>query len=328
MEVHCPQAWLVDFANPVPVVSAVVNNHTRIRALGVCGGYTNHQWDLTRLQGRDEQEEGYDVDVAGVNHGSLILRGTYKGEDLWQIFERLLREGWQEPAHENYGPWLSGWVQWMLPKMLEMYRKHGCTIFSTEGDGVQHYFYEEMWERGEDERVAALRADVERGAQAGREARAQSDREFQALAQGDLPADYWEKMEDAASHIQTRIARALGGGGEQKIVVSFPGGGRVEGFKDRTVLEYSIYLGPEGVRPVPNLAVPEVFQGLITALATHQTLLGDAIATEDPCVLYEALLAYPVHQNTRAYWTLCEALLDINREEIAETFQGAQAYFW
>ena len=95
MEEHCPNAWLVDFANPVPVVSAVINNHTKIRALGVCGGAVNHQWDLTRLQGRDEKDPNYDVDVAGVNHGSLILRGTYKGEDLWQIFDRLLAEGWQ-----------------------------------------------------------------------------------------------------------------------------------------------------------------------------------------------------------------------------------------
>ena len=34
MERLCPRAWLVDFANPVAVYSGLVNNHTRIKALG------------------------------------------------------------------------------------------------------------------------------------------------------------------------------------------------------------------------------------------------------------------------------------------------------
>jgi hypothetical protein len=54
MEKHCPQAWLFDYANPVAVYSGIVNNHTRIRALGICGGFTNHRWDLARIIfGRD-----------------------------------------------------------------------------------------------------------------------------------------------------------------------------------------------------------------------------------------------------------------------------------
>jgi len=78
---------------------------------------------------------------------------------------------------------------------------------------------------------------------------------------------------------------------------------------------------------VENLYIPDVYHGIMTSLATHQTLLGDAIATEDPRVLYEALWAYPIQQNTKAYWALCEDLLEINRAEIAESFQGAKEYF-
>ena len=48
MERCCPQAWLVDFANPIAVLSGIVNNHTKIQAFGICEGYTNHEWDLGR----------------------------------------------------------------------------------------------------------------------------------------------------------------------------------------------------------------------------------------------------------------------------------------
>ena len=49
----CPSAWLVDFANPVAVLSGMINNHTTVKSLGVCAGYTNHQWDLSRILGKD-----------------------------------------------------------------------------------------------------------------------------------------------------------------------------------------------------------------------------------------------------------------------------------
>ena len=328
MEQHCPNAWLIDFANPVPVISAVVNNHTKIRALGICGGFNNHQWDLTRLQGRDEQDTNYDVDVAGVNHGSFIIRGTYKGEDLWKIFDRILKDGFHEPEYNGYGYWAKWWMQFMMPRLLDIYRKHHCTIFSTEGDGVQHYFYEEFFENAEQQRVEMLRANLDEQEASGRAARVKSDAEFQALAHGEVPADYWVSAERWDPTITVLIAQALGGGGEKKIAASFPARGNVEGFKDRAVLEYSLHLGPDGLRPVPNLYVPDVFQGMVTELSMHQTLLGDAIATEDPQVLYEALRAYPVRQNSRAYWALCEDLLTINKDVVASSFQGARQYFW
>lgn len=329
MEKHCPHAWLIDFANPVPVVSAVVNNHTKVRALGICGGFNNHQWDLTRLLfGRDEQDLGWDVDCAGVNHGSFIIRGNYKGEDLWDIFDRVLRDGFQEPEYKGYHYWAEWWMKFMMPRLLDIYRKHHCTIFSTEGDGVQHMFYEEMWENAEQQRVPMLRENLDEQEARGREARVKSDAEFQALAHGEVPDSYWESAERWDPTITVLVAQALGGGGEKKIAASHPCYGRVEGFKDRAILEYSMYLSEEGIRPVPNLYVPDVFHGIQTALSTHQTMLGDAIATEDPRVLYEALRAYPVRQNTRAYWSLCEDLLTINKDVVAESFQGARDYFW
>lgn len=76
MEKYCPDAMMLIFANPVAVYSTMVNNHTKIRALGICGGYRNHCWDLPRICGRDEYDDSMDVVSAGVNHLSFILRGT------------------------------------------------------------------------------------------------------------------------------------------------------------------------------------------------------------------------------------------------------------
>ena len=64
----------------------------------------------------------------------------------------------------------------------------------------------------------------------------------------------------------------------------------------------------------------------MSALATHQTLLGDAIATEDPKTLYQALFAYPVKQNAAASRALYKELLEINKDEIPASFQRTKDY--
>ena len=88
MERVCPNAWMINFVNPTAVLSGMVNNHTTIRALGVCQGFTNHLWDIPRLFGRDEEVTSLAVESAGVNHLSYVLKGKWKGEDLFESLRK------------------------------------------------------------------------------------------------------------------------------------------------------------------------------------------------------------------------------------------------
>ena len=333
MERRCPDAWLVDFANPVAVYSGMIGNHTRIKALGICGGFSNHRWDLTRLMGRDAYCDEYDVDVAGVNHLSFILRGTYRGQDLYAVLGRCLTRGWKPPRIVTYRHMARN-ITFGLRKLAELYRRFGRIIFSTEGDGMAHVFYEEMFARARAEFRPATRAAIRASAQAGAAARERADREFASHLDRELDAAFWNASplerpwfarNDA--DVTVLVLRALSGVERVKLVASRPNRGAVRGFKDRTVLEYSLWADRAGVTPAPDLEVPDCFHGLISALATHQTVLGDAIATQDPKLFADALFAYPVHQNTRQAKALFRELLAIHRDEIPAAFQKARDYF-
>ena len=141
MEQYCPDAWLDIFTNPVAVYSGMVNNHTAISAFGICGGYTNHMWDLTRLLGADAQRDVYDVEVAGVNHLSFILRGRLDGRDLFDVLRAHTDTGWRPPKISN-GSWkhLEKHIVYALYRQLELLQKFDTLIFSTEGDGMTHLF--------------------------------------------------------------------------------------------------------------------------------------------------------------------------------------------
>lgn len=72
--------------------------------------------------------------------------------------------------------------------------------------------------------------------------------------------------------------------------------------------------------------IPAVAQGLIASLAAHQTLLADALALNDPRMLAQALLCYPVHPFTAQARKLYKQLTKINAAEMPEPLRNVTDY--
>jgi alpha-galactosidase/6-phospho-beta-glucosidase family protein len=338
MERICPNAWIADFANPVAVLSAAVNNHTRIRCLGVCAGYTNHQWDLPRLLlGKDEQRTDFDIRCAGVNHMSFILPGsTYCGRDLYKLAAELVTDSWSMPAlSDRWNDGAKKNITNSVTTLVKLYRKYGHLVFSTEGDGLVHLDIEGGYMASvRNAAPTPSREEMDERDRKFRVGRAEDDRKFQAWLKADLDVAGWNIERPEALYllrsdedVMVKIAKAVGGVEELAIASSRPNDGAVTGFKKRTVLEYSQVLGRNGIRPAGAFEVPDVFQGLVSGLATHQTLLGDAIATRDPRILFEALYSYPVKQDTAESKALWRDLLDIAADEIPGEFRQTREMF-
>ena len=89
MERHCPQAWLLNYTNPVPRICRPVVKYTAIKVIGFChgiGGTIN-----TIAQILSMPLEDIDVKAAGLNHFHWVLdvRATADGSDLYpQLRER------------------------------------------------------------------------------------------------------------------------------------------------------------------------------------------------------------------------------------------------
>ncbi|MFZ2654008.1 MAG: hypothetical protein WAX69_03775 [Victivallales bacterium] len=338
MEKICPSAWLADFANPVAVLSGAVNNHTKIRCLGVCQGYTNHQWDLPRLLfGKDEASTDFDIRCAGVNHMSFILHGSkHCGRDLYELAAERVTGSWTMPKLSDR--WNEGSkknITNSVTTLVKLYRKYGHLVFSTEGDGLDHLDIEGHFKTASKTTPPPLsKEQLEQRDSEFRTARAEADKTFQSWLKADLDADGWNIERPEALYllrsdedIMVKIAKAVGGVQELSIATSRPNEGAVAGFKDRTVLEYSQVLGRDGIRPSGKFEIPDVFQGLVSGLATHQTLLGDAIATRDPRILFEALYSYPVRQDSAESKALWRDLIKIAADEIPSEFQKTREMF-
>jgi 6-phospho-beta-glucosidase len=326
MQKHCPRAWLVDFANPVAVLSGMINNHTPIRAMGVCAGYTNHQWDLSRMLGRDEQGTDFDVDVAGVNHLSFILRGKVKGKDLFKTLNRRLEAGWKMPS---LSPTWPAAYQKSIPRGIEtlfrFLKELGLLIFSTEGDGMMHLNYDQVVAEHLKHHSPPTAAQFKQQLQQHRLARQQADVRFRDAVDRELDTQFWQTgwrtpgydwAQRQDRDIFVEVLRGLSGTKKVKVVTSRLNNGAVAGFTDRTVLEYSQIIENGKVTPAGQYEIPTVAQGMIASLAAHQTLLGDALATNDPKLLAQALLSYPVKPFSREARKLYRDLARINSQEM------------
>lgn len=246
MEKLCPQAWLINFANPVAVLSAAVNNHTRIRSLGVCNGFVNHFSDLPRLMGRDEEDTEFDALSVGINHLSFIRKNsTYRGSNLYEaIDEAINRQDWRPLKLSNaWSPQSRKVMRWGLVVMRRIYLQYGWLVFTNEGDGMWHLDI-----AGEYDAAAARAAKVtlpqlRKNLESGRTSRQAAEDTFRNAAKNGVPAEAWTNatahsfLAPADNHLMVRITRALAGGKPARIATSFPHGGAVAGFPDRVVMD-------------------------------------------------------------------------------------------
>jgi alpha-galactosidase/6-phospho-beta-glucosidase family protein len=333
---YCPSAWLVDFANPIAVLSGMINNHTTTKSLGVCAGYTNHQWDLSRILGKDEEGTGFDVDTVGVNHLSFIVKGTVNGKDLFKTLDERLADGWKMPRLQS--TWSQAFRR-SIPRgirtIIQFFRELGVLIFSSEGDGMMHLHYDEVLKDSLSDFKPSTPIQLRAKLQASLKARRRADREFRSYLTRELNTQFWDKgwrqpgLEWAKRQdrdIFVEILRGISGVKSVKIVASRPNRGAVNGLSDRTVLEYSQLIDNGKIRAAGNYQVPAAVRNITYGLASHQTKLGDALAMQDPRLLAEALLSYPVRPFTLAARSLCKDLAKINRDEMPATLRRVGDY--
>lgn len=328
-----PSALMLIFPNPVAVYSGMVNNYTKIRALGICGGFNNHRWDLSRLCGRDCFDPDWDVVAAGVNHLSFILRGSCRGRDIHDILKEVLSNDWKcMRISSAKNPETCRYIEEQLAVYVELYRRYGTLVFSTEGDGMTHLAYEWGLERAK-KSLAAIREtfDPESAEQDEKTRRTELYRELHEAASGTNPPDWTtggrhNLFSRSMTDISLPIFRALSGQEKMRITASRPNCGAVRGFDDRTVLEYTMDLFKDSITPVPDQYVPHPWQGLISSLAEYQTLLGDALAQYDPRLFAASLEAYPMNRGTSEKREFIRRMFDIYRE-MDPVFHSAEQYF-
>jgi len=91
MEELCPDAWLINYTNPMAMICWAINDYTHIKNVGLCHSVQHTSEELARYLGIPYDELSYWV--AGINHMAWFLELKWREEDAYP----LLREKFKDP---------------------------------------------------------------------------------------------------------------------------------------------------------------------------------------------------------------------------------------
>ncbi|QDH21528.1 alpha-glucosidase/alpha-galactosidase [Saccharibacillus brassicae] len=90
----CPDAWFLNYTNPMAVLTSVMNTAGGIKTVGLCHSVQHCIPSLFENLGIDQTNVR--AKIAGINHMAWLLEVTRGGEDLYPEIKRLAAEKQQE----------------------------------------------------------------------------------------------------------------------------------------------------------------------------------------------------------------------------------------
>ena len=86
MEQVCPDAWFLNYTNPMGMLTGALQRYQPIRTVGLC--HSVQECTNTLLGGLGMETEGVDYKIAGINHMAWLLEVTRNGQDLYPEIRR------------------------------------------------------------------------------------------------------------------------------------------------------------------------------------------------------------------------------------------------
>lgn len=100
MEEVCPDAWLLNYTNPMAMISGYMQRFTNVKTVGLCHSVQVCSKDL--LEQLDIKADGFIDKIAGINHMAWLLEITdIRGNDLYPEIRKRAAEKNASEKHGN-----------------------------------------------------------------------------------------------------------------------------------------------------------------------------------------------------------------------------------
>jgi 6-phospho-beta-glucosidase len=275
-----PDAWIVDFTNPVGIVTRALLDQGH-RAVGLCNVAIGFQRRFAKALGI--APERVLIDQVGLNHLTWIRAVHVDGEDR---LDNLLAD---------YGDELA--VELELPRRL-------LDDLGAIPSYYLRYFY------GHDEVLAEQRDGVPRA-----QTVAEIERELLAMYRNEALDTKPELLEQRGGAFYSDAAMGLVGSlisGDGAVhVVDTRNAGTLQGLQADDVVEIPARVTQTGAQPLPQRPLAPELLGLVQHVAAYERLTVQAATTGDPVLARKALLAHPLVGQTAKVDELLGDLLGV-----------------
>jgi 6-phospho-beta-glucosidase len=259
-----PGAWIVDFTNPVGIVTRALLDAGH-RAVGLCNVAIGVQRHVARLLGVEPGRVL--VDQVGLNHLTWVRAVRVDGSD---VLPALLTAHGDELAR---GAGLPRWVLDELGVIPSYYL---------------HYFYAHDIVLAEQRNGLVPRAATV----------AEIERELLEMYRDpsltEKPALLERRGGAYYSEAAVGLVESLSGGGDAVHEVDMRNGGTLAGLAADDVVEVPARVGRDGPEPLEQAPLAPELLGLVQHVAAYERLTAEAAVTRDDVTARKALLAHPL----------------------------------
>jgi 6-phospho-beta-glucosidase len=273
-----PDAWIVDFTNPVGIVTRALLDAGH-RAVGLCNVGIGFRYLFSRLL--DVSLDRIEVDQVGLNHLTWIRAVRLDGAE---VLPQLLAEHSDAIADEIELPRRILDDLGAIPSYYLHYFYAHDRVLSEQRDGVPR---------------AQTVAEIEHGLL--EMYRDPSLHEKPALLEQRGGAHY--------SEAAVGLVRSLHADDGAVHIVDTRNGVTLAGLAADDVVEIPARIGADGVTPVSQRPLAPELLGLVQHVAAYERLTAEAALTRDPVTARNALLAHPLIGQIDRVDELVESLL-------------------
>jgi alpha-galactosidase len=305
VEKICPNAWLIQTANPVLEIAQLIHRQTDVKVVGFCHGVRG-VLDVFKALGLSHED--VDWQVAGVNHGIWLTRFLYNGEDAYPLLDKWI--------DEKFGEWKpnDAWDLQMSPAAIDMYEFYGkMPIGDTARNGSWKYHYDLETKKKWSGKFGGIDNEIERP-KFYNDLREIREKTIEASKDSSVRlTDVWPKefpRDEVSGEQQVPFISAIVNNVETKLVLNILNNGAISDIPDDVVVEVPVMVDKNGIRPEEiDPGIPERIKKMyLMPRIVRMEMAVDAFITGDRSVLEEVLIRDP---RTKSYAQVKAVIEDI-----------------
>lgn len=241
MESICPDAWLIQSANPLFEICSLLTRETKLKVVGLCHGHFGYRKVAKTLR---LDLKNVKVESIGFNHCIWMTSFRCEGEDAYPLLDEWIRT----KAHRFWKHWNPKYYDVdMSPAAVDMYKRFGLFPIgdTARSGGWKYHFDFETKKRwygplgGFDSEIGWSRYQADLRRQYKRMLKIYDDASVSVT--GEFPA-----VKSGEQHVP--IVDAIVNDRESTFQVNVPNKGAVDGIPDDVVVEVPALVSGSGVQ--------------------------------------------------------------------------------
>ena len=300
MEAVCPDAWLLNYTNPMAMLTGAMLRYTSIKAVGLCHSVQACVPGLLNLLGMHEKYPPDETQwhIAGINHMAWLLELTHQGRDIYPEVRRIA-------AKKNAAARGDGADKHHDMVRLEIMRHFGYYVTESSEHSAEYMPY---WIRStHPQLVDELNIPLDEYIR-----RCEAQIEGWAKQRKELVGD--AKLTHARSHeYGSFIMESICTGQPLRVHGNVLNRGVITNLPDEACVEVACLVDRNGVQPTYIGALPEPCAALNRTNINVQLLTIEAVVTQRRDAIYQAAMLDPhtaAELSLDQIRDLCDDLID------------------